>query len=105
NAIQPIGMHLAGEAALAEPDDRSSSFSGDSVMVKTLIAIAVAGAFALPLAAQASGTHNMVVAQAGGGGGGDTGSSARQPGATPPGSVSPGTPRSAATGADRDTGA
>ena len=54
-------------------------------MIKTLIAIAVAGAFALPLAVQASGTDNMLVAQAGGGGGGDTGSSTRQPGATPPG--------------------
>jgi hypothetical protein len=75
-------------------------------MVKTLIAIAVAGAFALPLAAQAaSGSDNIVVAQGGGGGGGDTGTSSRQPGATPPGQVSPGTPRSAATGADRETGA
>src|SRR3954452_4139384 len=73
-------------------------------MVKTLIAIAVAGAFALPLAVQASGSNNIVLAQ-GGGGGGDTGASARQPGATPPGQVSPGTPRSAATGADRETGA
>ena len=97
-------MQLAGDAALAEPDDRSSSFSGDSVMVKTLIAIAVAGAFALPLAVQASGSNNIVLAQ-GGGGGGDTGASTRQPGATPPGQVSPGTPRSAATGADRETGA
>jgi EF hand domain-containing protein len=69
-------------------------------MVKTLIAIAVAGAFALPLAVQASGSDNIVVAQ-----GGDTGATNRQPGATPPGSISPGTPRSAATGADRDTGA
>ena len=76
-------------------------------MVKTLIAIAVAGAFALPLAAHASGSDNIVLAQAGGGGGGggDASTSTRQPGATPPGSVSPGTPRSAATGADRDTGA
>ena len=73
-------------------------------MVKTLIAIAVAGAFALPLAVQASGSNNIVLAQ-GGGGGGDTGASTRQPGATPPGQVSPGTPRSAATGADRETGA
>ena len=76
-------------------------------MVKTLIAIAVAGAFALPLAVHASGSDNIVLAQAGGGGGGggDATTSTRQPGATPPGSVSPGTPRSAATGTDRDTGA
>ena len=73
-------------------------------MIKTLIAIAVAGAFALPLAVEASGTDNIVLAQ-GGGGGGDTGSSTRQPGATPPGQVSPGTPRDAATSQDRETGA
>lgn len=71
-------------------------------MVKTLIAIAVAGAFALPMAVQASGSNNIVLAQ---GGGGDTGASARQPGATPPGQVSPGTPRDAATSQDRETGA
>ena len=70
-------------------------------MVKTLIAIAVAGAFALPMAVQASGSNNIVLAQ----GGGDTGASARQPGATPPGQVSPGTPRDAATSQDRETGA
>ena len=70
-------------------------------MVKTLIAIAVAGAFALPMAVQASGSNNVVLAQ----GGGDTGASARQPGATPPGQVSPGTPRDAATSQDRETGA
>lgn len=70
-------------------------------MIKTLIAIAVAGAFALPLAVQASGSNNIVLAQ----GGGDTGSSTRQPGATPPGQVSPGTPRDAATSQDRETGA
>ena len=71
-------------------------------MVKTLIAVAVAGAFALPMAAQASGSNNIVLAQ---GGGGDTGASTRQPGATPPGQISPGTPRSAATSEDRETGA
>ena len=70
-------------------------------MVKTFIAIAVAGAFALPMAAQASGSNNIVLAQ----GGGDTGASTRQPGATPPGQISPGTPRSAATSEDRETGA
>jgi hypothetical protein len=70
-------------------------------MIKTLIAIAVAGAFALPLAAQASGSNNIVLAQ----GGGDTGASTRQPGANPPGQISPGTPRSAATSEDRETGA
>ncbi len=73
-------------------------------MIKTLMAVAIAGAFGLPLIAQASVTgDNIVIAQAGGGG--DTGASSRQPGVNPPGDVSPGTPRSAVTGADRDTGA
>lgn len=53
-------------------------------MVKTLIAVAVAGAFALPAAALASaGSDNIVVAQSGGAG--DASSSARQPGANPSG--------------------
>jgi EF hand domain-containing protein len=59
-------------------------------MIKTLMALAVAGAFALPMAASAAG---------------DSGASTRQEGANPPGTLSPGTPRSAASGADRDTGA
>jgi len=67
------------------------------------MAIAVAGAFALPVAALASATNDsIVVAQ---GGGGDTGASSRQEGVNPPGQASPGTPRSAASGIDRDTGA
>jgi len=67
------------------------------------MAIAVAGAFALPVAAVASATNdNIVVAQ---GGGGDTGASTRQEGANPPGQASPGTPRDAASGIDRDSGA
>jgi hypothetical protein len=71
-------------------------------MIKTLIAAAVAGAFALPFAAQASALgDNMVLAQ----GGGDTGASSRQEGVNPPGAVSPGTPSTAVTGTDRDTGA
>ncbi len=50
-------------------------------MVKTLIAVAVAGAFALPAAALASAdSDNVVVAQSGGAG--DASSSARQPGGT-----------------------
>jgi len=52
------------------------------------MAIAVAGAFALPVAALASATNdNIVVAQ---GGGGDTGASNRQEGVNPPGQASPG---------------
>src|SRR5438093_1039541 len=58
--------------------------------MKTLIALAVAAAFAVPFAASAQG---------------DTDKSARQPGANPPGAVSPGTPREATTGTDRETGA
>ena len=69
-------------------------------MFRTLIAVAVAGAFALPLTSQAS--DNIVLAQ---GGGGDTGASARQEGANPPGQASPGAPRSSASGMDRDSGA
>src|SRR5204863_8589500 len=75
-----------------------------SKMIKTLIAVAVAGAFALPVAALASAQgDNIVLAQSGGGG--DTGSSVRQPGANPPGSASPGAPRDTTTSTDRDTGA
>ena len=69
-------------------------------MIRTLIAAAVAAAFALPLTSQAN--DNIVVAQ---GGGGDTGASNRQEGANPPGQASPGTPRSSTSGMDRDTGA
>jgi EF hand domain-containing protein len=71
-------------------------------MIKTLMAAAVAAAFAVPMIAQASAVNdNIVIAQ----GGGDTGNSSRQPGANPPGAISPGTPRDAATASDRDTGA
>ena len=73
-------------------------------MIKTLIAIAVAGAFALPVAALASaGSDNIVVAQAGGGA--DAATSGGQAGANPPGTASPGSPRDATTSTDRDTGA
>ena len=61
-------------------------------MIKTLIAVAVAGAFALPVAALASAaSDNIVVAQAGGGAGGaDVATSNRQAGSNPPGTASPG---------------
>ena len=68
-------------------------------MIRTLIAAAVAAAFALPLTSQAN--DNIVVAQ----GGGDTGASNRQEGANPPGQASPGAPRSSTSGMDRATGA
>ena len=72
-------------------------------MIKTLIAIAVAGAFALPVAALASaGSDNIVVAQAGGA---DAATSGGQAGSNPPGTASPGSPRDATTSTDRDTGA
>jgi hypothetical protein len=75
-------------------------------MIKTLIAVAVAGVFALPVAALASAaSDNIVVAQAGGASGADTGASARQPGANPPGTASPGASRDTTTSTDRDTGA
>ena len=56
-------------------------------MLKTLMAIAVSGAFALPLTSAAS----------------DTGASAKQEDANLPGQASPGAPRSSASGIDRDT--
>src|SRR5438105_7588518 len=75
-------------------------------MIKTLIAVAVAGAFALPVAALASaGSDNIVVAQAGGAGGADAATSSGQAGSKPPGTASPGSPRDATTSTDRDTGA
>lgn len=70
-------------------------------MIRTLLAIAVAGAFALPGAASAA-NDNILIAQ---GGGGDTGASNRQEGASPPGQASPGSPRSTTSGMDRSTGA
>lgn len=70
-------------------------------MIRTLLAIAVAGAFALPVAASAA-NDNILIAQ---GGGGDTGASNRQEGANPPGQASPGAPRSTTSGMDRSTGA
>lgn len=68
-------------------------------MIRTLIAAAVAAAFALPLTSQAN--DDFVVAQ----GGGDTGASNRQEGANPPGQASPGAPRSSTSGMDRAAGA
>ena len=59
-------------------------------MIKTLMAAAVAAAFALPLMASAQS---------------DTGASARQPGVNPPGAASPGSASTTVTGTDRDTGA
>ena len=70
-------------------------------MIKTLIAVAVAGAFALPVAALASaGSDNIVVAQAGGG---DASSSPRQAGSNPPGQASPGSARDATTSTGAST--
>src|SRR5256885_936451 len=73
-------------------------------MLRTLMTIAVAGAFALPVAAPASAANDTIrVARPGGGG--DSSGSPKQEGTNPPGQASPGTPRSAASGIDRDTGA
>jgi EF hand len=70
-----------------------------SAMIKTLMAAAVGAALAAPIAAQASADHDkLLIAQAGGGG-------PNQPGSYPPGAIPPGAPSSAATAADRDTGA
>ena len=66
-------------------------------MIKTLIAAAVAAAFALPLTSVAS--DSLVIAQ------GDTSASPKQEGANPPGQASPGAPRSSTSGMDRATGA
>jgi hypothetical protein len=66
-------------------------------MTKTLIAAAIAGAFAFPMVASAQG-DNIVVAQ-------DTSSSNKQPGVNPPGATSPGSPSSTVTSTDRETGA
>src|SRR5207247_5810947 len=75
-------MRLAGDRALAMPGDRDFIL-WRYAMIKTLIAVAVAGAFALPVAALASaGSDNIVVAQAGGG---DASSNPRQAGSNPPG--------------------
>jgi hypothetical protein len=57
-------------------------------MLRTLMAIAVAGAFALPVAALASAANDSIVGAQGGGG--DTGASSRQEGVNPPGPASPG---------------
>ena len=57
-------------------------------MIRTLIAAAVAAAFALPLTSQASDNATN-----------------KQEGANPPGQASPGAPRSSTSGMDRDTGA
>ena len=66
-------------------------------MIRTLIAAAVAAAFALPLTSVAS--DKLVIAQ------GDSSASPKQEGANPPGQASPGAPRSSTSGMDRDTGA
>src|SRR5258706_15322075 len=61
-------MRLAASRALAMPGDRPFIL-WRFVMVKTLIAVAVAGAFALPVVAAASaGGDNIVIAQSGGSG-------------------------------------
>jgi hypothetical protein len=78
-------MAFAGEGPLAKPDDRFHSL--ETVMIKTLMAVAVAGVFALPVAASAA-SDNIVVSQAGGGGSGSGGGADapdmanRQPGTT-----------------------
>src|SRR6266850_1062440 len=66
-AIVPEGRHApCGTGATG--DARGLNFTHRRCeMIKTLIAVAVAGAFALPVAALASaGSDNVVVAQAGG---------------------------------------
>src|SRR5260221_11116470 len=61
-------MRLAASRALAMPDDRPFIL-WRFVMIKSLIAVAVAGAFALPVVAAASaGGDNIVIAQSGGSG-------------------------------------
>src|SRR5258707_10662293 len=61
-------MRLAASRALAMPDDRPFIL-WRFVMIKCLIAVAVAGAFALPVVAAASaGGDNIVIAQSGGSG-------------------------------------
>src|SRR6267142_2287692 len=61
------GMQLAGKGPLAMPEEPYFTL-WRTEMIKTLIAVAVAGAFALPVAALASAdSDNIVVAQAGGG--------------------------------------
>src|SRR5438034_7263222 len=99
--------HAACGRAVTGDARRSFFHSRRYAMIKTLIAIAVAGAFALPVAALASaGSDNIVVAQAGGGSGGaDAATSGGQAGSNPPGTASPGSPRDATTSTDRDTGA
>src|SRR5438128_10839767 len=95
-------MQLAGDRVTGDASDRSFTL-WRFVMIKTLMAIAVAGAFALPVAELASeGSANIVVAQAGGPGGADAATSSRQAGSNPPGTASPGSPRDATTSTDRD---
>src|SRR5258706_10114643 len=61
-------MRLAASRALAMPGDRPFIL-WRFVMIKSLIAVAVAGAFALPVVAAASaGGDNIVIAQSGGSG-------------------------------------
>jgi hypothetical protein len=66
-----------------------------------LLAAALAAAFGLALSAPSSAQGDKpLLAQAGGGSSG-----AAQPGSYPPGSIPPGAPSTAATAADRETGA
>src|SRR5258706_14484505 len=61
-------MRLAASRALAMPGDRPFT-RWRFVMVRTLISVGVAGAFALPVVAAASaGGDNIVIAQTGGSG-------------------------------------
>jgi hypothetical protein len=79
----------------------------ENVMQQKLwLAIAAAGLAAAPLVVEAGALDNgnIVMAQAGGGGA-DASSSVTAPGSNPPGSISPGAPSSAATGADVQSGA
>src|SRR5256712_12513043 len=94
-------MRLAGDRALAMPGVRLFTL-WRYAMIKTLIAVAVAGAFALPVAALASAaSDNIVVAQAGGGAGGaDAAKSNPQAGSNPPGTASTGA-SGMSTGFDR----
>src|SRR3954462_14023882 len=63
------GTELAASPPLAMPED-DRSFTLLETKMKTLIAVAVAGAFALPMAAQSSPvSDNIQIAQAGGAGG------------------------------------
>src|SRR6185503_2480939 len=96
-ARSAVGARIGGECYLGRPQRHrpcGGRFQLSSFwrleMIKTLMAAAVAAAFALPLMASAQS---------------DTGASARQPGVNPPGAASPGSASTTVTGTDRDTGA